>query len=83
MKNYSLQRRPEPEENKALWREILAFNKSKYFIVLLLFLLALSGVLIPVIPGLLIFILALALLRKGWMEQIRKRFHFWKIDEHE
>ena len=81
MKKFSLQPRPIIKEEKPLWREILAFNKSKYLIVIVLLLLAASGLIIPIIPGLLIFILALALLRRGWMTELRKRIRLWKIDK--
>jgi len=83
MKKFSLKKRQNSEEKNPLWRDILAFNKSKYLIVLVLFILAASGLLIPIIPGLLLFILALALLRKGWMSHLRKRIRLWRIDRQE
>ena len=82
MKDMVLQRKKKTNSGQ-MWPEILSFNKNKYFIVLLLILLAVSGLIIPIIPGVLLFVLAIALLRKGWMSYLRRRFRLWKIKKTE
>ncbi len=82
MKDIVLQRKKKINSGQ-LWPEILSFNKNKYLIVSLLILLAVSGLIIPVIPGILLFILAAALMRKGWMSYLRRRFRMWKIKKTE
>jgi hypothetical protein len=57
-----------------LWEEILRFSKNKYLLALILILIGLLGVVVPVIPGILLFLLAIALLRKGMMARIRRYF---------
>lgn len=68
-------------DKKPLWEDIRKFSKSKYFIVGILLILAMLGAIIPIIPGIILFILAMALLRKGWMAKIRSRFRLWKIKD--
>jgi len=82
MKDIILHRNKKSSENR-LWPEILSFNKNKYLIVILLVLLAVTGLIIPVIPGILLFILAIALTRKGWMSYLRRRFRLWRINKTE
>jgi len=79
MKPFILQKSQGATTKNPLWREILEFSKNKYLLAFLLSLIALSGLLIPIIPGFFIFIIALALLRKGWMARIRRRVRLWKI----
>lgn len=66
----------DPDSNKTpLWNEILRFSKNKYIIALILVLIGLMGVIVPIIPGLLLFIMAIALLKKGTMQKLRRRFY--------
>jgi len=65
----------DPKSNKnPLWNEILKFSKNKYVIALILVLVGLLGIIIPVIPGILLFVVAVALLKKGTMQKLRRRF---------
>ena len=83
MNNYSSEKF-EPtnkEDKKPLWHDIRKFSKNKYFFAIFLLLLALLGILVPIIPGIIFFILAIALLRKGWMSKIRTRFRLWRINK--
>ncbi len=59
---------------KPLWNEILNFSKNKYITALILVLIGLLGIIIPIIPGILLFVIAVALLRKGTMQKLRRRF---------
>ena len=68
-------------EKKPLWEEIKSFSKTKSFIAIALLLLALLGIIVPIIPGIIFFVLAIALFRKGWMSKIRERFRLWKMKE--
>lgn len=74
-----MNRLPVKKEKKPLWEDILSFSRNKYLIAIVLILVALLGLVVPIIPGLLLFLLALALLRKGWMPRLRKRWRLWKI----
>ena len=69
------------EEKKPLWEEIKSFSKAKYIIALALLLLAILGIIVPIIPGIIFLILAIALFRKGWMSKIRERFRLWRLKE--
>ncbi|NOX90407.1 MAG: hypothetical protein GXO77_15470 [Calditrichaeota bacterium] len=60
------------QNSKTLLDEIKKFRSHKYFWVAGLLLLGLSGLIIPILPGFLFIILALALIRPGWMAKIRK-----------
>ncbi len=65
----------DPDSNKKpLWNEILSFSKNKYITALILVLIGLLGIIIPIIPGILLFVVAIALLRKGTMQKLRRRF---------
>ena len=65
----------DPEKQKRpLWDEILKFSKNKYQLAIVLILIGLTGFIIPVIPGSLLLVMALALLRKGTMNCLRDRF---------
>jgi len=66
------------EARPPLWPEILSFSRSKYSIAIVLVAVGLLGIIIPIIPGLLLFILALALTRKGWASRLRRRLRLWK-----
>ncbi len=62
------------ERTPLLWEDILRFSKNKYLTALILVLIGLLGIVVPVIPGILLFLLALALLRKGMMPRLRRYF---------
>lgn len=69
----------DPEKaKKPLWNDILKFSKSKILLAIVLILLSLTGIIIPIIPGIIFFILAIALLRKGTMAKIRRRIRLWR-----
>ncbi|HES58933.1 MAG: hypothetical protein JW956_03560 [Calditrichaceae bacterium] len=70
---------PEPENKKALWEDIRQFSKTKYFIAVALILLAALGLIVPIIPGIIFIILAIALFKKGWMSKIRSRIRMWRM----
>ncbi len=70
---------PTDEDPKPLWEEIKRFSRKKYGWAFLLLLLALLGIVVPVIPGLLFLLLAVALFRPGLMGKIRRWMDkFWK-----
>ncbi|MBN2424294.1 MAG: hypothetical protein JXR46_08825 [Calditrichaceae bacterium] len=75
-KRYSSHRN---EDAGTLLAEIKRFRKSRWFWAAGLLIVALFGLIIPIIPGILILIIILALFKKGWMEKIRHRFRLWKI----
>jgi len=68
-----------PEIKQVLWQEIKRFRKYKFFLFFFLLLLAAIGFIIPVIPGIVLLILALAFIKKGWIAGIRKHIRFWRI----
>ena len=67
------------ERKKALWKDIINFSKNKYLLALGLVAVGLLGIVIPIIPGLFLIFLAIALFKKGWMAKFRKRFRLWKF----
>lgn len=69
----------ESDEKKPLWKEIRSFSKTKYLIAIALIILAVLGIIVPIIPGIIFIILAIALFKKGWMSKIRERFRLWKM----
>lgn len=62
------------KQKRPLWDEILKFSKNKYLLAIVLILIGLTGFIIPVVPGILLIVMAVALLRKGTMQALRKRF---------
>lgn len=71
--------KPKPEMKQVLWHEIKRFRKHKFFIFLFFLVFAAVGFIIPIIPGIVLLILALAFMKKGWMAGIRKYVRFWRI----
>jgi preprotein translocase subunit Sss1 len=67
------------DNKKPLWEDIRKFSKSKYFIAIALIIIASLGFVIPIIPGIIFIVLAIALFKKGWMSKIRTRFRLWKM----
>jgi len=63
-----------------LWEEILPFTKKKYILVPLLILLSFLGLIVPVIPGIVLFVLAIMMIRKGTASKLRRKFRLWKIN---
>lgn len=63
------------EQNNPLWKEILRFSRRKYGMALILVLIGVLGFVIPVIPGILLILFALALVKPGLMVKIRSRFN--------
>jgi uncharacterized protein YqgC (DUF456 family) len=66
-------------EKRPLWETILPFTKKKYILIPLLILLSLLGVVVPIIPGIVLFILAVMLMRKGTAAKLRKKIRLWKF----
>ncbi len=66
--------REDKTHRQPLWKDILKFNKNKATLAVILVLVGITGIIVPVIPGLLLILLAIALFKKGWMEKIRTRF---------
>lgn len=56
-----------------LWQDIKKFSGRKYSLATLLVLVGLLGLLVPVIPGLLFILFAVALFKPGLMAKIRSR----------
>ncbi len=66
-------------EKKPLWEEIARFTKKKFLIAGLLLVIGLVGFVIPVIPGVLLILFAVALLKPGLMKKIRAKLKKWNI----
>ncbi len=64
---------------KPLWEDIKKFSKTKYVFAIALIILAVLGLVVPIIPGIIFIVLAIALFKKGWMSKIRTRFRLWKM----
>lgn len=63
----------------SLWQEILTFKKYKILFLIILVILGGLGLIIPVIPGLLFLLLAVALFKPGLMQKIREKLKQWNI----
>jgi len=63
-----------PEKPESLFDEIHRFRKRRILWAILLICVGLTGVVIPVVPGTLLFLFALALIRPGIMEKLRRYF---------
>jgi hypothetical protein len=61
-------------EKKPLWQEIESFSKKKKWIALGLIVLGISGLVLPVIPGLLLIGIAVFILKPEWYHRFRDRF---------
>jgi len=77
-RNPKLLQHEEASGSNPLWEDILRFSKNKYLLALSLVLIGLLGIIVPVIPGILLFLLALALLKKGMMPRLR---HYFKTNK--
>ena len=56
-----------------LWEDIKKFSSNKYSLALILVLIGLLGIVIPIIPGILFFLFAIALFKPGLMAKIRSK----------
>ncbi len=74
MPSFSVNEEQENYKNP-LWEDILKFRKNKLVLAVSLVLIGLTGIVVPIVPGLLLFILAIALFKKGWMQKIRSRLN--------
>ena len=63
------------EKSRPLWDDILKFSRKKYGLAFILILIGLFGLVIPVIPGLLLFLFAAALLKPGLMTKVRAKLN--------
>ncbi|MCB0281431.1 MAG: hypothetical protein H6627_06580 [Calditrichae bacterium] len=63
------------QENRPLWEDILKFSKGKYYLAIILVLVGLLGLVVPIIPGLLLILMAIALFKTGLMAKIRKKIN--------
>jgi hypothetical protein len=66
-----------------LWQDIIRFSRRKYFFVFVLIILGLVGLVIPVIPGLLLILGAVFIIKPEWYQQIKKLFgrDEWQNDQ--
>lgn len=63
------------EKQRPLWEDILKFSKGKYTLAFILVMFGLLGLIIPVIPGLLLLLMAVALFKPGLMTKIRRKLN--------
>ena len=61
------------DKSNPLWRDIKKFSGNKYNLAAILILIGLLGIFIPVIPGILFFLFAIALFKPGLMSKIRSK----------
>lgn len=61
-------------EQKTLYDEIAKFRKRRILWAIVLLLLSTTGLIIPIVPGTLLFLFALALVRPGLMAKLRRYF---------
>ncbi len=62
------------EEKKPLWEEIVDFTKSKNKLAVALIALGLIGLVLPVLPGLLLIVVGIYLLKPEWADKIKELF---------
>jgi len=63
------------KKSRPLWDDILKFSRKKYGWAIILVLIGLLGIVIPVIPGLLFILFAVALLKPGLMAKVRAKLN--------
>ena len=61
------------KKSKPLWDEILTFSRKKYGLAFILVLVGLLGIVVPIIPGILLILFAVALLKPGLMVKVRSK----------
>ena len=57
-----------------LWADILRFSKQKYKFASVLIILGILGLVIPVIPGILLILAAVFLIKPDWYHKFKKFF---------
>ena len=60
-------------QRDALWEDIARFSKKKYKIATILIILGLSGLILPVIPGLLLLAVGVFILKPEWFAKLREK----------
>ena len=65
------------DDRPALWEDIRHFARKKYYWAGLLIIIGLFGFVVPVIPGLLLIVFAVALLKPGLMVKLRRKVKKW------
>jgi len=61
-------------EKKPLWEEIVDFTKSKNKLAVVLIALGLIGLVLPILPGILLILVGIYLLKPEWVEKIKEQF---------
>jgi len=64
---------PFNQKTNPLWEDIKKFSGNKFNLAIVLVLIGLLGVFIPIIPGILFFLFAIALFKPGLMTKIRSK----------
>jgi uncharacterized membrane protein YbaN (DUF454 family) len=62
------------ENKKPLWHEIIKFSKNKSKIAVGFIVLGLLGLVLPIIPGILLLLIGLFILKPEWYEKFKRRF---------
>ncbi|RLD09469.1 hypothetical protein DRI50_12155 [candidate division KSB1 bacterium] len=62
------------KEDNTLYEEIAKFRKRRIWWAIALVLISTTGIIIPIVPGTLLLLFALALIRPGIMEKLRRYF---------
>jgi hypothetical protein len=60
-------------QRDALWEDIARFSKNKYKIAAVFIILGLSGLILPVIPGLLLLAIGIFIIKPEWFSKIRDK----------
>ena len=61
------------ENKKPLWEDIIAFTRSKNKVGVGLIILGLMGLLLPIIPGILLVVAGIIILKPEWYERLKKK----------
>ncbi len=62
------------DNDQSLYDEIAKFRRRRWWWAFLLVLVAATGLVIPIVPGALLLLFALALIRPGLMAKLRRYF---------
>ncbi len=60
-------------QGNALWEDIARFSKNKYKIAAAFIIVGLSGLILPVIPGLLLLTVGIFILKPEWFAKLRDK----------
>jgi uncharacterized protein YqgC (DUF456 family) len=63
--------------SQPLWQDIVRFSRHKYKFVFALVILGLVGLVIPIIPGMLLLLAAIFIIKPEWYYKFKK---FFKTD---